>query len=103
MAKKKKPTEKKARVHKELEGFEIKINPLGEITSNYDIDQINKFLDKNVYDKKLTKKEDEEEEQEGPLAAGGDLEEQEEDETDFLKGGDDADEDDLPPKARGRK
>ncbi len=56
MAKKKKSSEKKARVHKDLEGFEIKINPLGEITSNYDIDQINKFLDKNVYDKKLVNK-----------------------------------------------
>ena len=44
MAKKKKSTEKKARVHKELEGFEIKVNPLGEITSNYDIDQIKALL-----------------------------------------------------------
>ncbi len=53
MAKKKKTTEKKARVHKDLEGFEIKVNPLGEISSNYDIDRINDFLDKNVRDKKL--------------------------------------------------
>lgn len=53
MAKKKKITEKKARVHKDLEGFEIKVNPLGEISSNYDIDRINDFLDKNVRDKKL--------------------------------------------------
>ena len=56
MSKKKKKTdksEKKAKVHKELEGFEIKINPLGEITSSYSIDQLNEFLDKNVYDKKL--------------------------------------------------
>jgi hypothetical protein len=59
MSKKKKKsdkTEKKAKVHKELEGFEIKINPLGEITSSYSIDQLNEFLDKNVYDKKLTDK-----------------------------------------------
>ncbi|KAA9331718.1 hypothetical protein [Adhaeribacter soli] len=59
MSKKKKKTdksEKKARVHKELEGFEIKINPLGEITSSYSIDQLNEFLDKNVHDKKLTDK-----------------------------------------------
>jgi hypothetical protein len=101
MAKKKKTTEKKARVHKELEGFEIKINPLGEITSNYDIDQINKFLDKNVYDKKLTKQEEEEAEGD-PLADAADPEAPEEE--DFLKGGDDHDdEEDLPPKARGRK
>jgi hypothetical protein len=98
MDNKKKSTEKKARVHKELEGFEIKVNPLGEITSNYNIDQINKFLDKNVYDKKLTKKEDEEEQY--PLEESSDAEEQEDD---FLKGADENDEDDLPPKSRGRK
>ena len=97
MAKKKKSTEKKARVHKDLEGFEIKVNPLGEITSNYDIDQINKFLDKNVYDKKLTKKEAEE----YPI---GDASDPEDNEEDFLKGSEDKDGDeDLPPKARGGK
>ena len=46
-------TEKKARVHKELEGFEIGVNPLGEITSNYSIEQINQFLGRHVRDKKL--------------------------------------------------
>ena len=58
MSKKKKTdkSEKKAKVHKELEGFEIKINPLGEITSSYSIDQLNEFLDRNVTDKKLTDK-----------------------------------------------
>jgi hypothetical protein len=95
MAKKKKTTEKKARVHKELEGFEIKVNPLGEITSNFDIDQINKFLDKNVYDKKLSPKEEEEH---FPVEGEG-----EENDEDFLKGSDEDDEDDLPPKSRGRK
>jgi hypothetical protein len=99
MAKKKKTTEKKARVHKDLEGFEIKINPLGEITSNYDIDQINKFLDKNVYDKKLTKKE-EEEEDDYPLEDASDPEDNEED---FLKGAPEEEDSDLPPKSRGRK
>ena len=99
MAKKKKSTEKKARVHKELEGFEIKVNPLGEITSNYNIDQINKFLDKNVYDKKLTKKDEEEEAY--PIEDVTDAEDNEED---FLKGSEDKEDDeDLPPKSRGRK
>ncbi|MBC6991728.1 MULTISPECIES: hypothetical protein [Hymenobacter] len=51
--KKKNDPEKKARVHKELEGFEIKVNPLGEITSNYSIEEINKFLGRHVRDKKL--------------------------------------------------
>jgi len=98
MAKKKKSTEKKARVHKELEGFEIKINPLGEITSNYDIDQINNFLDKNVYDKKLVKQDDAEDD-EYPIA---EAETDEESDEDFLPGSD-IDEEDLPPKARGKK
>jgi hypothetical protein len=44
---------KKAKVHHELEGFEIGVNPLGEITSNYSIEQINQFLGRHVRDKKL--------------------------------------------------
>lgn len=56
---KQKPTEpeKKARVHKELEGFEIGVNPLGEITSNYSIEQINEFLGRHVRDKKIVHRE----------------------------------------------
>jgi len=50
MAKKK----KRKRTHKDLEGFEITINPLGELESTMDIDEINAFLDKNVDDKKLS-------------------------------------------------
>ena len=49
--------EKKARVHKELEGFEIGVNPLGEITSNYSIEQINQFLGRHVRDKKIVHRE----------------------------------------------
>ncbi len=54
MSKQKKETPK---VHKDLEGFDIKIDKFGEIKGNLDIDKINKFLDKNLEDKKL-KKED---------------------------------------------
>ncbi|GAB4026748.1 hypothetical protein [Spirosoma gilvum] len=55
MAKKKtNPDENdKPRVHKELEGFDIKINSFGEITTSFDIDRINQFLNKTVDDKKL--------------------------------------------------
>jgi hypothetical protein len=49
--------DKKARVHKELEGFEIGVNPLGEITSNYSIEQINQFLGRHVRDKKIVHRE----------------------------------------------
>lgn len=55
MAKKKtNPDENdKPRVHKELEGFDIQINSFGEITTSFDIDKINQFLNKTVDDKKL--------------------------------------------------
>lgn len=56
MAKKKKKeeeTSKKPKVHEDLEGLEIKVNALGEVVTNYDIDKINEFLNKNVEDKKF--------------------------------------------------
>ncbi len=93
--------EKKARVHKELEGFEIGVNPLGEITSNYSIEQINQFLGRHVRDKKIVHREGQfgEEAQaktaaeiarqaqandDEPFAAEG-LEEPEESDEDFMK------------------
>lgn len=56
MPRKKKNTENspsKPRVHKELEGFDIRINAFGEIVSTLDIEKINEFLDRHVDDKKL--------------------------------------------------
>jgi hypothetical protein len=93
--------EKKARVHKELEGFEIGVNPLGEITSNYSIEQINQFLGRHVRDKKIVNREGQygeeakaktvaeaarlaSEEEEFPLAEGASDEPEETDE-DFMK------------------
>ncbi|MCC5944862.1 MAG: hypothetical protein JJT94_07995 [Bernardetiaceae bacterium] len=55
--KNKKEEEEKPKVHKDLEGFEVNINSLGEITSSIDKDKINEFLNKNLYDKKLKNKE----------------------------------------------
>ncbi|MCS6821577.1 MAG: hypothetical protein NZ551_06885 [Microscillaceae bacterium] len=49
----KKKDNKKPRVNPELQGFDIYVNSFGEIVSNYDIDQINAFLNRNVKDKKL--------------------------------------------------
>jgi len=40
-------------VHEELKGFDIKINKLGEIKGNFNIDKINSFLNKEIADKKL--------------------------------------------------
>ena len=51
MAKKKKNTS--AKVHKDLDGLNVNVDSLGEVTGNMNIDQINEFLNKNVEDKKL--------------------------------------------------
>ena len=61
MAKRKpnKPKEdEKPRVHPELEGFDININSLGEVTTSFDIDKINLFLNRHVDDKKLRDRHD---------------------------------------------
>ncbi len=85
---------KKARVHKELEGFEIGVNPLGEITSNYSIEQINQFLGRHVRDKKLVDRAgqfgekpgpDEQEDEAFPIEDGHHEAEPEESEEDFIK------------------
>ena len=54
-----KKNKQRPKVHQELNGFDIRINPFGEIISSIDIDKINEFLDDNVEDKKLTDREDE--------------------------------------------
>ncbi len=48
----------KARVHKDLDGLELKVDSFGEISSNMPIDELNKFLNKNVEDKKLKDRDD---------------------------------------------
>lgn len=52
------PEVEKPRVHKDLEGFDIQINSFGEITTSFDMDRVNEFLNKNVDDKKLRDRED---------------------------------------------
>ncbi len=54
----KKKDDKTASVHPELEGFSIKVNSFGEIESSFNIEKLNKFLDKNVDDKKLRDRDD---------------------------------------------
>ncbi|MFT7436113.1 MAG: NADH/NAD ratio-sensing transcriptional regulator Rex [Psychromonas sp.] len=53
MGKKKELNVDKPKVHKDLDGFDIKINTFGEIQMSYDIEKINSFLNDNVDDKKL--------------------------------------------------
>ena len=45
----------KARAHPELGKFDISVTKFGEIEGTMSIDKINKFLDNNVKDKKLSK------------------------------------------------
>jgi hypothetical protein len=44
---------KKPKVHKELEGLDLKIDTFGELSSNMNIDKINQFLNGKVDDLKL--------------------------------------------------
>jgi hypothetical protein len=55
---KKKKDEKKPKVNKDLNGFDIVVNSFGEINSTFDLDKLNEFLDKNVEDKKLKNRND---------------------------------------------
>lgn len=48
----------KPKVNPDLEGFDIKIDSFGEISSTYDIDKINEFLNRQVDDKKLRDRDD---------------------------------------------
>lgn len=57
--KQRKPSEReKPKVNPELEGLDIIIDSLGEIKTNYNIDAINKFLNRHVDDKKLRGRDD---------------------------------------------
>ena len=55
MSKKNKPksTADKTPVHEDLKNMDIRVNEMGEIIKEYNIDDINAFLDKKVKDKKL--------------------------------------------------
>ena len=57
---KKKPKKGNPEVHDELKGFDIKINEFGEIVSNFNVEQLNEFLNDKVEDKKLLEKEEKE-------------------------------------------
>lgn len=52
---------KDPKIHKDLRGFDIKINEFGEIVSSYSVEKLNDFLDENVEDKKLKERDEKEE------------------------------------------
>ncbi|MDX5422572.1 MAG: hypothetical protein LPK07_08945 [Hymenobacteraceae bacterium] len=102
-----KSSKKKSRVHKELEGFEIKVNEHGEIISNYSIDKINEFLNRNVDDKKLMKRDAAEkakrEEEEFHVEESEEVEETDEDFVRNTSSVSDEEDDENLPKARRSK
>lgn len=102
--KKEEKSKKKSKVHKDLEGFEIKVNEHGEIISNYSIDKINDFLNKNVDDKKLLKRDAAEkaknEEEEYHIEEGEEVEETDEDFVRNASTGSATEEDEDLPSAR---
>lgn len=42
-----------SKVHKDIKGFDIQINQFGELRSNLKVEDINRFLDRHVSDKKV--------------------------------------------------
>jgi len=58
MGRKRLSKREKPKVNPELDGFDIKIDTFGEIQTNFDVDKINKFLNKHVDDKKLRDRDD---------------------------------------------
>ncbi len=42
-----------SKVHKDIKGFDIQINQFGELRSNLNVEDINRFLDRHVSDKKV--------------------------------------------------
>ena len=50
---KSKSDKQKPSVHKQLKNLDIQVNEMGQIVKNYDVDELNTFLNENVEDKKL--------------------------------------------------
>lgn len=46
---------KQGKVHPELGGLDVAVTEFGEIGGSLDIDKLNRFLNENVEDKKLSK------------------------------------------------
>lgn len=73
----KRKNNKVPKVHEQLNGLDLRINEFGEITSNIDVDKLNKFLTETVPDKKLINRNDNKYQQEfKELGLGGDDEEE---------------------------
>jgi hypothetical protein len=49
-----------AESHKDLKGFNIKIDPFGKMETSYTIEKLNEFLNENMNDKRLSNSYEEE-------------------------------------------
>lgn len=54
------PRSSRPSFHERLSGFDIRINPFGELESTLNVDQLNTFLNDEVEDKKIGRKKSEE-------------------------------------------
>lgn len=45
--------EKDNQINEELKDFDVRVNPFGQIESNFDVDKVNEFLNENTEDKKI--------------------------------------------------
>lgn len=60
----KRKKKKSSKVHDKLKGFEIEINEFGERITNRSIDEINRFLNEELEDKKLADRKEQQKEDE---------------------------------------
>lgn len=50
--------EEQAKLHPDLQGFNISLDPFGRVETNMNLDNINSFLNRNLRDRKLDEKMD---------------------------------------------
>jgi hypothetical protein len=50
------PEEEKAKLHPDLQGFNISLDPFGRVETNMNLENINSFLNRNLRDRKLDEK-----------------------------------------------
>jgi hypothetical protein len=50
------PEEEQAKLHPDLQGFNISLDPFGRVETNMNLENINSFLNRNLRDRKLDEK-----------------------------------------------
>jgi hypothetical protein len=48
--------EEQAKLHPDLQGFNISLDPFGRVETNMNLDNVNSFLNRNLRDRKLDEK-----------------------------------------------